>query len=52
MGNRLLLNIRQTVRDRDGMMLPLPQPAYGARQSTSAMEFMEMEEVGSRQKNL
>ena len=45
MGNRLLLNIRQTVRDRDDMMLPSPHTAYGARQPTSAAEFMEMEDM-------
>lgn len=27
MGNRLLLNIRQSIRDRDGMVMPSPHPA-------------------------
>jgi len=46
MGNRLLLNIRQTVHGRDDTTLPLP---HTARPLTSTrVEFAEMEEMESR----
>jgi hypothetical protein len=49
MSNRLLLNVRQTVRDRDDMMLPSVQNESGATPlNTILVESVEMGEVGSR----
>jgi len=47
MSNRLLLNIRQTVRNRDDVMLPSSQPIIVPFRAARG-EFMEMEELGSR----
>lgn len=46
MSNRLLLNIRQTVHDRDEVVLP--QSQGGVPYRVPRREFVEMEELGSR----
>ncbi|KAF9648323.1 hypothetical protein BDM02DRAFT_3261085 [Thelephora ganbajun] len=48
MSNRLLLSIRQTVHDRDDVMLVSPHTAYRTGPFiTTRVEFMEMEEMES-----
>ena len=48
MGNRLLLNIRQTARDRDDVMLWSLETERRSMSLKAVVESMEMDEMGSR----